>query len=832
MRRSRRVLTVILALLVVLGLGTSAYGYATMRASWPQTTGTLQVKGLNADVRVLRDVRGVPQIYATTDHDLFMAQGYVHAQDRFWEMDFRRHITAGRLSELFGKSQLDTDRFIRTLGWRRVAQAELHLLKPETLALLQDYADGVNAWLSTHSSGRSMSLEYAVLGLQLKGYVAEPWTPLDSLSWLKAMAWDLRGNLDEELDRSTAAAIVGVQRTEELYPAYPFDRHAPIVTQGGVRNLLAFDAQAPAALNTASTMHDISAVIRQLPDYFGTKDEGIGSNAWAVSGALTATGKPMLANDPHLSPAMPSIWTQVGLHCVNRDSACSFDVAGWSFSGFPGVIIGHNDTVGWGFTNLGPDVSDLVLEDVRGNQVMLDGTLHPLTLIKETIKVAGGPDVQWTARATSHGPLISDVSKSYAKAAGDRGYAVALRWTALTPGRTADAVFSLDRASDWSSFRAAARSFEVPAQNLVYADVAGNIGYQAPGRIPIRRGYDGRWPIPGWDSKYGWSGYIPFDALPSVLNPRDGFIVTANQAVIHDQTYPYFLTTDWAYGARSQRIRDVLEQDKAAGTKITAAIMQHLQLDARDELASVLVPAVVAADSDTAVLRQWYEAGARMDSTPDNPGAALFAAFWRHLAIDVFRDELPKAYPITGQDRWFEVMRKLVADPTNAWWDDVRTKGVVETRDDMLRKALGEARAELVVRFGADTSRWSWPVMHTLTLTNASFGKSGIKPIEMLFNRGPLQLGGSASVVDATSWSIDDGYGVYEAPSMRQVLDLANWDDSTWVNLTGESGHAYSPHYADQADAWASGHSFPWPFSTGAVEHSTQDTLTLKAVSL
>ncbi len=829
MRRLRRVLTVVIALLVVVALGAGVYGYATVRASWPQTTGTLDLKGLQADVQVLRGARGVPQIYATSDHDLFMAQGYVHAQDRFWEMDFRRHVTAGRLSELFGKTQLTTDEFLRTMGWRRVAAAELKLLKPETVALLQAYADGVNAWLSTHTSGRSMSLEYAVLGLQVKHYVPERWTPLDSVSWLKAMAWDLRGNLDDELDRSTAAAAVGIQRAEELYPAYPFDRHAPIVTQGGVRGLLTFDASAPALLNTASTMADISALIKQMPDYFGTKDSGIGSNAWAVSGSLTASGKPLLANDPHLSPTMPSIWTQVGLHCISMSSACSFNVAGWSFSGFPGVIIGHNARVGWGFTNLGPDVSDLVLEDVQGDQVKLDGTMHPLTIVNETIKVAGGQTVHWKARATSHGPLISDASTSYAKAGGSKGYAVALRWTALTPGRTADAVFMLDRASDWNSFREAARSFEVPSQNLVYADTSGNIGYQSPGRIPIRRGYDGRWPVPGWDSKYAWIGYIPFAALPSVLNPRDGFVVTANQAVIHDRTYPYFLTTDWSYGARSQRIRDVLTQYRDAGTKITIAMMQALQMDAKDELAAVLVPALVVADSSTASLQQWLAAGAQM--TGNNPGTALFAAFWRHLAIDVFRDELPKAYPITGQDRWFEIMRNLIADPTNKWWDDVRTKGVVETRDDMLRKAFTEAKAELTTRFGSDSANWKWSAMHTLTLTNQSLGTSGIKPIEMLFNRGPLHLSGSSSVVDATSWSIDDGYGVYEAPSMRQVLDLADWDRSTWVNLTGESGHAYSSHYVDQADAWVAGTSFPWPFSKSAVNASTQDTLTLKAVS-
>ncbi len=828
MRRLRRILIVFAVLVGLLAVGAGAYGYTTVRSSWPQTAGELTVVGLQANVRVLRDDRGIPQIYATSDHDLMFAQGFTHAQDRFFEMDFRRHVTAGRLAELFGESQIDTDKFLRTMGWRRIAQQELALLKPETVALLQAYADGVNAWLADHH-GAEMSLEYAVLGLQLKGYEPELWTPVDSVAWLKAMAWDLRGNMDDEMDRTIAAAAVGVDRAEELYPPYPFDRHAPIVTQGGVRDLTVFDAGAPATINAAQTMRNIETLISLMPAYFGAKSEGIGSNSWVVSGRYTESGKPLLANDPHLSASMPSIWTQVGLHCLSLTADCTFDLAGWSFSGFPGVVIGHNSRVGWGFTNLGPDVADLVLEDVRGEIYMVDGVAKPLTTVTETIKVANGSDVTWSARSTEHGPLISDASEDYAKAAGDKPYAVALRWTALTPGRTADAVFMLDRAGDWASFRAAARAFEVPSQNLLYADIEGNIGYQSPGRIPIRSGYDGRWPVPGWDSQYRWAGYIPFDALPSELNPREGFIVTANNAVIHDKTYPYFLTKDWSYGARSQRIRDVIVRWIADGRKIAAADMQGLQMDAQSEIAQLLIPALRTAlgTNGTGLLAEWATDGYQM--TADSAGAALFAATWRHLALDVFRDELPKEYMIDGHDRWFEVMRNLIADPNNAWWDDARTQSVVETRDGVLKQAITEGVLEMQQRFGKDTATWRWGAMHTLTLTNQTFGTSGIKPIEMLFNRGPIEVSGSGSVVNSTGWRLDKGYEVDWLPSMRQVLDLSNWDASTWVHLTGQSGHAYSAHYVDQVEAWVAGTTYPWPFTTAAVAALTVDTLTLKA---
>ncbi len=828
MRTVRRILKVLAVLIVVVALAATAFGVTTVRASFPQTTGTLSEQGLDGTVQILRDDKGIPQIYATTDHDLMFGQGYAHAQDRFWEMDFRRHVTAGRLSELFGKSQLETDEFLRTLGWRRVAEREVKLLKPETLSLLRAYADGVNAWLAEHKSARSLSLEYAILGLQVKNYVPEQWSEVDSIAWLKAMAWDLRGNLDDELDRTIAAAAVGTTRAEELYPSYPFDINAPIVTSGGVRDFTTFDQNAPALLNTAGTMARISALIAKMPSYFGTKTPGIGSNSWVVSGQYTESGKPILSNDPHLEASMPSIWTQVGLHCENITSACSFNVAGWSFSGFPGVVIGHNARVGWGFTNLGPDVADLVVEQVSGNSYSVDGVDRAITTVVEPIKVAGGETVQWKARATEHGPLISDASKDFAGVAKNTdGNAVALRWTALTPGTTADAVFTLDRSSDWASFREAAREFDVPSQNLIYADVDGNIGYQAPGIIPIRRGYDGRWPVPGWESKYGWDGYIPFEALPSEYNPRDGFIVTANQAVIHANTYPYFLTSDWSYGARAQRIRDVLTADIKDAKKFSLQRMQQLQMDTRSEIGTILLPVALKEISGTAadVLQKWADDGYRMDMS-DTPGAALFASFWRHLALDTFRDELPASYPIDGEDRWFEVMRWLVTDPTNAWWDDTSTKDKVESMHDIMVRALDEAQAELTKRFGS-VAKARWSAMHQLTLTNATFGASGIKPIEMLFNRGPVGVAGSSSVVLATGWKLDTSYDVTWLPSMRQVLDLSNWDNSTWVHLTGQSGHAYSSHYVDQFDAWVHGKTFAWPFTTAAVTAATKDTLTL-----
>jgi penicillin amidase len=573
-RRLRLIALIALGVLLVAVLAAGGYGVLTVRASFPQTGGEITIAGLDAAVQVRRDEWGIPRISAETAHDLFMAQGYVHAQDRFWEMDFRRHVTAGRLSELFGASQVDTDAFIRTLGWRRVAEEELGLLSDETMSYLQDYADGVNAYLSQHS-GSALSLEYAVLGLQTSGYVPEPWTPADSVAWLKAMAWDLRGNMDDEMSRVQLATVLSPQQVADIYSPYPYDEHPVIVSGDAAAGTASMPVPADATSALAATMAGIQRLEASLPALLGS-GEGIGSNSFAVAGSRTASGKPILVNDPHLGPSMPGIWYQVGLDCRTRSDKCPFEVTGYSFSGVPGVIIGHNQRIAWGFTNLGPDVSDLFLEDVQGDSYRRGSQMVPLEIRSETINVAGGDPVTIQVRSTVHGPLLSDVSdrasevglQAPAAAAAPSGDApaVALRWTALDPGRTMDSLFLLDAAQNFDDFRNAARSFEVPSQNMLYADVDGHIGYQAPGKIPIRANPrfpepcpsagclvgDGDWPAPGWDPAYDWAGYIPFDDLPWTLDPASGFIVTANNAVVGPD-YPYHLTDDWDRGYRAAR---------------------------------------------------------------------------------------------------------------------------------------------------------------------------------------------------------------------------------------------------------------------------------------
>ncbi|MFJ9829281.1 penicillin acylase family protein [Streptomyces sp. NPDC101160] len=892
--RRARLIVLVLVLALVGGIGYGGYwGVDTVRGSFPQTTGTLKLDKLSGPVEVKRDAYGVPQIYADNEADLFRAQGYVQAQDRFYEMDVRRHLTAGRLSEMFGKSQVDTDAFLRTLGWRRVAQEEYDkVLSPETKKNLQAYAEGVNAYLKDRDPS-DISVEYAALTLA-NDYSIEPWTPVDSVAWLKAMAWDLRGNMQEEIDRSLMASRLKPSEIAELYPDYPYALHQPIVGKGAVDKITGkFDPKAEprdttgtgdgtATQGIQSQLSALSDSLDEIPALLGPSGSGIGSNSWVVSGDYTTSGKPLLANDPHLAPMLPSLWYQMGLHCRTVSATCGYDVAGYTFSGMPGVVIGHNNDIAWGFTNLGADVTDLYLEKVGTDGYVVDGKTKPFTTRDEVIKVAGGGSRTITIRSTEHGPLVSDRSTELEKvgrsapvgnAAPDRGtgYGVSLRWTALQPGKSMDAVFELNRAKDFKSFRAAAKDFEVPSQNLIYADTEGNIGYQAPGKIPVRsdaKGYDGTMPAPGWDSKYDWKGYIPFAELPYEYNPKRGYIVTANQAVIDEKKYPHLLTRDWGYGSRSQRINDLIESKTKDGGKISPDDMQTLQMDNRSEIATLLNPLLLKVDIADPQVREAQKLleGWDYKQEPDSAAAAYFNAVWRNVLKLAFGNKLPKELRVKGEcinvrvsdttgpvdeqnklvtecgqrdpdsaqpdggDRWYEVVRPLLKQEKSHWWKTPgdRLNAPTETRDQLLAQAMKDARWELTAKLGKDISTWSWGRLHQLNLNNQTLGTAGPDVVRSLLNRGPWNVGGGEAAVNATGWNAAGGYEVTWVPSMRMVVNVGDWDKSRWINLSGASGHAFNSHYTDQTDKWVKGELLDWVYGQAAVEAATKDTLKLE----
>lgn len=928
-KRSRRtrLIVITVVLLLVAGVGTGTFWtISTVRDSFPETTGTQTIEGLSGTVEVKRDGNGIPQIYASDAEDLYMAQGFVHAQDRFWEMDVRRHMTAGRLSEMFGESQVETDAFLRTMGWHKVAKEEYDTkLSKSAKSYLKAYSAGVNAYLE-ENSGSGISMEYAALGFSNSGYEPERWTPVDSVAWLKAMAWDLRGNIKDEIDRALMAGRLSEKQIEELYPGYPYDRNKPIVEDGGtgpasgagqrpggeagieqpdlsqpatgsgteqpgIAAQSDADHQRPgnesAAGETApdgarTQLSSLAKTLDEIPAILGPNGGGIGSNSWVVAGEHTTSGKPLLANDPHLAPQLPSVWYQMGLHCTSVSKDCPTDVSGFTFSGMPGVVIGHNQDISWGLTNLGADVSDLYLEKIRDGQYLSDGKYVDYTTRRETIKVAGGKDRKITVRSTRNGPIVSDRSSEMGVvgdtapvegAAPDRGkgYAVSLRWTALSPGSTMESVFKLNNATNFREFQAAARDFEVPSQNLIYADTKGNIGYQAPGRIPIRGKGDGRYPAPGWDSEYRWTGYVPQSQLPSEYNPKRGFVVTANQAVIDQRSYEHKLTEDWSYGARSQRINDLIQSKIKDGGKISMDDMQSMQLDNSSEIAKLLVPHLLKINIKDPYVREAQQLLEGWDYTQDSDSApaAYFNGVWRNLLLLTVGNKLPKELRVKGEclrvrpaddsgpledldggartvrecgqrdsesaqpdgsDRWFEVMRGLLKDPSSDWWQaprkDLETPAA-KGQEQMLARAMKEARWELTTKLGKDMNTWSWGRLHRLMLRNQTLGTAGPGVIQRMLNRGPWELGGGKDAVNATGWNAAGGYGVMWVPSMRMVVNLDNFDESRWINLTGASGHAFHAHYTDQTDKWAKGELLDWAYSKNAVEKGTEDKMAL-----
>ena len=829
MKKAGKVIGRILVGVIILALIAAAGGFyyfksylpsTVAKESFPQIDGQIKAEGLDGAVDIYRDAMGIPHIYASTSHDIFFAQGYVHAQDRFWQMDSWRHIGSGELSKMFGSGQVETDTFLRTLGWRQTAEAEWEGLGPEPKAILQAYAEGVNAYLKDHKD-TALSLEYSILGLLSPDYTLEEWTPIHSLTWGKAMAWDLRGNMGEEIERAVLLKTFTPEQVQQLFPDYPND-HPVIVNKigdGQASNTL--PGSQPANINFASLPLDSLADNASLLDAaLGPWSDGIGSNSWAVSGDLTDTGMPYLANDPHLGIQMPSIWYQVGLHCIEKTAECPFEVGGFSFAGVPGVIIGHNNQIAWGFTNTGPDVMDLFIERVNPenpNQYEVNGQWVDFGIREETNQVTGGDAVVIEVRSTCHGPVISDAYgplkdqgdpkdtefEAFKDRAGvdlPENYVIALAWTALTPSTPFEAIWGFDKAQNWEEFRKAASGFHVPAQNLIYADVDGNIGYQMPGDIPIRKNGDGTLPVPGWTDEYEWTGFIPFEELPYTFNPVEGYIVTANNQVPPND-YPYLITKDWDYGFRANRIAGMI---KNAGGKIDIPYLQGMQADSYDALAAIFAPLLLdlnpASDLAPALdtLKDWdYQDRA------DSISASVFNAFWRALLKNTFDDELPERYQTDGGSRWNEVMRNMAKNPNDPFWDDKTTSDVTENMNDMLKKSFADGITELKGIFGKDMSTWKWGDLHAATFRNSTLGESGVFLIEDLFNRGPFPTGGGDTLVDATGWSVKDGYETNWLPSMRMLVDFSDLNNSLTVHTTGQSGHAYHKHYADMTPLWA-----------------------------
>ncbi len=827
----------ILVTLLILGAAIVVFGFFLVRRSFPQVDGEVAVQGLDGVVEIVRDADGVPHVYAGTDHDLFFAQGYAHAQDRFWQMDFWRHIGAGRLSEMFGDGQLETDMFLRSLDFTGLAEQELTTLPDDVVGIFEAYAEGVNAYLEDRSPSQ-ISLEYGILPLQTSGYVIEPWSPIDSLTWAKVMSWDLSWNLLQEVDRARLSETLPLDRIAQLYPPYP-DRNPVIVPSDqaaeGDGQVTALEPGALTALAEAGSR------ARAVWDLTGGGFTGIGSNNWVIGGSHTTTGLPVLANDPHLAIQMPSIWYQNGLHCADTGADCRFQVTGLSFPGTPGVIIGHNEHIAWGVTNQAVDTQDLFIEKMDPadpTRYEYQGEWIAAEVRSETIVVAGGDDVTYDVVVTRHGPIISDTYFEDGELDGAAldlpdPYAVSLSWQTLQPSTVSEAILGLDLATDYEEFCTALSKWDIAAQNVVYADTEGNIAYQSTGETPIRSGWDGTWPVPGWTGENEWVGLLPFEELPRMFNPSRDYVASANQPVIRPGSEP-FLSADFDLGYRAARIEELIDR---TGDGYDTASARAIQMDTFDGGAPNLVPHLLALTPEDpalvtiqGILGQWSMGDDGFKVEGDSPGAAAYQAIWTHLLRLAFHDELPEGSWPEGGSRWFEVVAALLESPDDPWWDDIATDEV-EDRDVILLRAMTDANTELVEALGDDPASWRWGDLHVASFENQTLGQSGIAPIEWLFNRkAPAVLGGAADIVDAVGYYPPMGYWVDWIPSMRMVIDLSDLSASTVVNSTGQSGHAFHQHYDDMIEPWAIGEQRPMRWTRDQVEDDAEGTLRLTPV--
>jgi len=786
---------------LVLALAAACFG---LRASLPRTRGTLALPGLRAPVTVVRDAAGVPHIVAATDRDALMALGFVHAQDRLWQMEWQRRVGAGRLSEVVGEGALDIDRFLRTLGTYRAAEAAYWGLGAEGRDLLDAYVGGVNAFLA---SGHPLPPEF--LALQTR---PEPWRAADSLVWAKMMAWNLGGNWDMELLRAWLEHRVGALRAAELLPEYPADGPT-ILGSAGVdgppRAAAGPRGGAPGSsapvVASAARLLDLDGRLRRELRLGGP---GVGSNGWVVAGRRTASGMPLLANDPHLGTQIPSQWYLAAIH------GDRLHVVGGTLPGLPGVVIGRNARVAWGFTNLGADVQDIYVERLdpsAPNRVWDGGRWQPLAIVTETIQVRGRAEpVLWAARASRHGPLVSDALDEVppAVAAGGFPTALALRWTALDPeDGTLEAFVALDRAGGWDAFLAATRGFDAPSQNVVYADVEGRIGYTATGRIPIRAAGDGRRPVPGWSVAHDWTGYVPRDALPRAVDPDAGWIVTANQRVT--RAAEPFLTDDWALPYRAARIEDALEAAAAGGRRLAAEDVAAIQLDTGSAMALALKGALerlpaASARQAAAIARvaAWDGDNRAGDVAPTVVQAWLVALVGALVADDL--DDARLASYLTQDDlnhRNAEFALQALARDDGSWCDD-RTTPAREACAALALRALDEALDALEQRLGGRMEGWRWGRVHRTQFPHAPLSEVAL--LRPLVQRS-IAAGGDAFSpnVGAPSWATPFDHD--HAAGYREIIDLGA-PEARFSVITGQSGHPLSPHYADRIRPHRDGH--------------------------
>jgi penicillin amidase len=760
------------------GTGLAAAGVAALwhflaRRPLPKQQGTIELEGLEAPVRVRRDRWGVPHVEARHHADLYFAEGFCHAQDRLWQMDFYRRVVSGRVSEFAGPEGLPVDRLVRTLGIRRTALREEEQLDPELRALLERFCEGVNA---AAASARARPFEMQLLRLEF-----EPWRPADILSLGKLLSFGFSTNWERELLRADMTRELGPELASRLDPGYPAGN--PLVTQE------------PWSGDGLGLAEQIDAVRRAA----GLAPEASGSNNWAVSGALSANGSPLIAGDPHLSPSMPGLWYQVGLGLGDRFAR------GASLPGLPGVMIGQNNDVCWTFTNVMADVQDLFVERIDGGRYLFEGEWRPLEVVREEIAVKGrrAPELL-EVRLTHHGPIVNEALGA------DEAEPLALRWLTLDEPTAFGGMFEQLGIRSGPELVETMAGYSTPAMNMVWADRHGSIGYKLVGRLPLRRGGCPDLPKPGWEGEFEWEGTVPYEELPEAVDPESGFLVTANNRIVGEE-YPHHITSDWLDGFRARRIEDLLrasdEHDIEGFEAMQSDNFSIPGLEAARRLGR-LIPAGQRETSAVERLRSW---DGRLD--PDSIAGTIYQAFLLRLAREVARaaigdrdlcerwlDRADNGFlaHVASPWRWHSHLMKL--------WEEGDEELIGRPWDQLVLEALSGALDDLEERFGPDPEAWRWGRVHEMEFPHPLGEANPL--LHRLLNRS-LRAGGAQETVSQIAYDPNDPYQAVWAPSWRMVADPAAPERSRWQMFTGQSGHPASPHYDDLQTDWLEGRTQP-----------------------
>lgn len=764
----------------------------------PPVEGELRVAGLQAPVEVIRDRWGVPHVYAQNLHDLLFAQGFVVASERLFQLDFMLRLANGRLSELVSEMALPLDRFFRMLGFNRASERIAATYDEEDLSLVRANAAGMRAWLE-HMPAKPV--EYQILDM-------EPSLPEDMVAYGTAgqvfMSWILSTNWDAELLRFEIAERLGYEAMLELFPEVETD-HAVVIAGkfgGGADRRSALE------------------ILKTAP----LQPKGQGSNNWVVAGSRTVTGKPLLANDPHLSVQVPSIWFEIHLSCPE------YEASGVCLPFSPGVVIGHTAHHAWGFTNVGGDTQDLYLERLNEDRTaaLFGDTWEPTTVHREEIKVRGRdePEVLEVVE-TRHGPVVDSYMIGVLNPQVVQGGVTetfALQWTGFEHAIKPSTLIHVGKARSFQEFREATRTWECPGQNMVYADVDGHIGYQCTGLYPIRKRGDGTIPVPGWTDEYGWEGWIPFEELPWSEDPESGFLATANQK-IHDDSYPFLIGKDFLPPYRARRISELITTSEKHTKETFGGIhMDTVSIPAREILPWLLE---VAPGDDRQKEALHHLVGWNGDLAADSVAACVYQVWSKHIAAEILRPKLGEDLfqHYHGRRQWtngfqFQVLPELLEFPTARWFG----ANGREARDDLLRRALGKAVDELTGALGEETSAWRWGALHKVRFVHQF---AMLPDLGEFFTAGVVDIGGDEQTVLASLFEPEAGYDAEVVPSWRHIIDLSDIEASVGTHTVGQSGHPASPHFRDFVPLWSKGEYHPLPFSRENVEKAAESTLRL-----